>query len=261
MISELAREPRSINSHSSSVSNGVAGEFEAEVNGDEAAPLPPPKDRSPVERPPLTDLSPPLFDNPSPLTSAIDAPPLVESPISSTTPSPATTFTSAHPNRLRAVTKYTQSVSGKTPLEATIYIDPCLRNTLLTVPAAVRATTDSVLTGASAYGDGSFNWTTGAPISGMAALAKSYILPPDVRVGAENGGVTLRLGVVEEARDGGVGQEYKAKEHEQEGKDSKAKGRTKARVEVTTSRGGVELDVVCDPLPLSLYIATDFSSN
>lgn len=220
----------------------------AALSMNDAAPLPPLKTTQ-VE----TDLPPPVGTTGLPLVSSPAS--LTPLPVSVPSPPPR-----PRPDRPRAITKLHESVDGKTPIDKTIYLDPCLRNVLFTVPAAIRATTDTALTAASAYGDGSFNWTTGAPIGGMAALAKSYILPADVKVEAENGGVSLRVAVVDEVGGGvepepvdragrALPPERQGSANSQNGKGKekgkeKEKGRTKARVEVTTNRGGVELDVV-----------------
>lgn len=247
-------------------SDDVAPDASAqEADNDMPPPLPPKAALSISDAPLHLETAPIEVDFQLPLgTTGL---PLVTSPTSltplpTTVPSPPAP---ARPDRPRAITKHHESVEGKTPIDKTIYLDPCLRNTLFTVPAAIRATTDTALTAASAYGDGSFNWTTGAPIGGMAALAKSYILPADVKVEAENGGVSLRVAVVDEVG-GGVDpepvdraghvlhQERQGSANSQTGKGkekAKEKGRTKARVEVTTNRGGVELEVVSTHLRVS----------
>jgi hypothetical protein len=103
-----------------------------------------------------------------------------------------------------------------------------------------------------AYGDGSFNWITGAPVNGLARIAKKHILPPDAVFESENGGVSLKIGVVDAV--GAAAEEAEladeVEETNAEGKKEK-KRRTRARVAINTERGGVLLEIVSDPLCIS----------
>lgn len=104
------------------------------------------------------------------------------------------------------------------------------------------------MSAASAYPDGSFSWTTGAPIGGIAQLARQYIVPPDARFVSEKGGMSLELGVVDQEGPGVPVQKVGA-----DGvpvvKNGKPvymhdKRRTTGRVEVVTTVGGVDIDIV-----------------
>jgi len=161
-----------------------------------------------------------------------------------------TTSTSSSSSRPTAVTKASASASGKKSLSGTYYLDPCLRNPLFSVPHGLRTTTDGLLTGLSAYPDEGFNWTTGAPISGVAKLAKSYILPPDATFESEKGGLSLKIGVVDESggKAGGMADREEAEEEARTGKKKEKKRRTRARVAVSSDRGGVDLDIVSNCL-------------
>lgn len=135
-------------------------------------------------------------------------------------------------------------VEGKIPISGTFYLDPCLRQTLFNVPHQVSATADAVLTGASAYGDGSFNLTTGAPIGGMAALAKKYALPTDAAFESDKGGISLSIAVIDQDG-GGLSSPATSEDGSQSPTRSKLpKKRTNARVQVTTQKGGVKFDIV-----------------
>jgi hypothetical protein len=73
-----------------------------------------------------------------------------------------------------------------------------------------------------------WNSTTGAPIDGMARLAKEWFLPPDGRFTADKGPIELSVGVVD-AGETGWGRE---------------KGRKRARVEVVNKAGGIKVELV-----------------
>lgn len=152
------------------------------------------------------------------------------SPVSPSSPSPISPFK-------RATPKKTFTATGHDPITATLQLDPTLRHGLLHIPSQLTTVTDTALSSLERFPDTgkSFNLTTGAPVSGMARLAKSYLIPPDVRVTAENGNVTLRLGVVDSHAGGHA--EHEAEDHKE------PEGRSKGRVEVTTKRGGVYIEI------------------
>lgn len=149
---------------------------------------------------------------------------------------------SSHSNRPSAISKKHLTVSGKEPLSTTLYLDPSLSSLIpINIPgtSALASVADTALSTLQKYPDGTFNWTTGAPIGGMAGLAKQYVLPPDIKVTGENGNVWLRVGIVDERRAIGSVEE-------EEGKNKKGKSRSRGRVDVVTNRGGVVVEVVSD---------------
>ncbi|KAL7423440.1 hypothetical protein Q5752_001020 [Cryptotrichosporon argae] len=125
-------------------------------------------------------------------------------------------------------TEVTLRATGRTPIWSTHYFDPALRPSLMSVPHPVSAAADAALSGLAAYPPSRFNATIGAPIDGLAKLAKSWVVPPDGRFEADAGGVELGIGVIDRG-----GQEW-----------GNQKGRKKARVEVATKSGGVKVDVL-----------------
>jgi hypothetical protein len=117
---------------------------------------------------------------------------------------------------------------GKTPIWSTHYIDPCLRNSLVNIPHQVTNVANVALSGLSSGPKTRFNTTTGAPIDGMARMAKDWLIKPDGRFTSEGGAVELALGIID---CGG----------ESWGKD---KARKRARVDVATKSGGIKVDIV-----------------
>lgn len=73
-----------------------------------------------------------------------------------------------------------------------------------------------------------YDQTIGAPIEGLARMAKDWVVPPDGRFHSENGGIEIGLGVIDSGARGW-------------GND---KGRKRARVEVVSRTGGIKVDVV-----------------
>lgn len=119
---------------------------------------------------------------------------------------------------------------GKTPIWSTHYLDPCLRNSLVNIPHQVTNVANVALSGLSSGPKTRFNTTTGAPIDGMARMAKDWLIKPDGRFTSEGGAVELALGIID---CGG----------ESWGKD---KARKRARVEVATKSGGIKVDIVSE---------------
>ena len=78
-----------------------------------------------------------------------------------------------------------------------------------------------------------WNSTTGAPMDGMARLAKEWFLTPDGRFTGDKGPIELGVGVVD-AGETGWGRE---------------KGRKRARVEVINKAGGIKVDLVSIWIP------------
>lgn len=132
-------------------------------------------------------------------------------------------------------------VEGKETITHVSYLDPCLQKSLLTVPASVTTTTDAALSAVEAYPEQDFNWTIGAPIGGLGGLAKHYVLRPDAKFQTVDGGISVTLSVIDE-RGGGV--PSPAPTPGPDGQPTKTKqGRTKARVEVRSDRGGILVDL------------------
>jgi hypothetical protein len=131
-----------------------------------------------------------------------------------------------------AESEVTLKAEGKTPIWSTHYLDPCLRNSLVAIPQQVTNVTNVALTGLSSGPKTRFNTTTGAPIDGMARMAKDWFVKPDGKFTSESGAIELGLGVVNGVREGW-------------GSD---KGRKRARVEVISKSGGIKVDVVSPSL-------------
>ncbi|KAL1408722.1 hypothetical protein Q8F55_005535 [Vanrija albida] len=172
-----------------------------------------------------------LIALPTPPTSpagTITSAPLVASPLASPlVASPTSTRPTYPPAHPPAVAKVERVLTGKQPLAGTYYLDPCLHSPLIPVPHALTSLAEAALSGASAYPKERFNPTTGAPIDGMAKLAKGWVVPPDGRFETERGGVSVAIGVVDAVGEG-----------------VEAKGRTKARVDVASKKGGVLVDLI-----------------
>lgn len=118
------------------------------------------------------------------------------------------------------------------PIWSTHYIDPHLRNPIVSVPSQVTNMTNMALSGLSSGEKTRYNTTTGAPIDGMAKLARSWFVAPDAKFTSEYGGIELSLAVVDGSSE------------DQWGSD---KGRKKARIEVASRQGGIRIDMVCPP--------------
>lgn len=114
---------------------------------------------------------------------------------------------------------------------STHFIDPSLRRPIANIPPQITNMTNTVLSGLASAPKSRFNTTTGAPIDGMAKLAKGWFVAPDAKFTTERGGMDLCLAIVDASSD------------EDWGSD---KGRKKARVEVASRQGGIKLDLVTD---------------
>lgn len=114
---------------------------------------------------------------------------------------------------------------------STHYIDPQLRNPIMSMPSQVTNMTNMALSGLSSGEKTRYNSTTGAPIDGMAKLARSWFVAPDAKFSSEYGGIELAIAVIDGSAE------------EQWGSD---KGRKKARVEVVSRQGGIRVDLVSD---------------
>lgn len=112
---------------------------------------------------------------------------------------------------------------------STHYIDPHLRNPIVSVPSQVTNMTNMALSGLASGEKNRYSTTTGAPIDGMAKLARSWFVAPDAKFTSEYGGIELSLAVVDGSSE------------DQWGSD---KGRKKARIEVTSRQGGIKVDMV-----------------
>lgn len=174
----------------------------------------------PPEVPPKDIPTPPA----SPVTIITNTQ-LVTSPAQ--TPSTPTAPRPPRPPRPKAVAKVERVLQGKEPLSGTYYLDPCLHHPLIHVPHALTSIAEAALSGASAYPKERFNTTTGAPIDGMAKVAKGYLVPPDGRFETDKGGIGVSVAVVDAV-----------------GEETADKGRTKARVDVASKKGGVQVDLV-----------------
>lgn len=145
-------------------------------------------------------------------------------------------------DRPKAQPKDKAKAAGKEPITKVSYLDPCLQKSLLTVPAAMTTTADAALSAVEAYPEQDFNWTIGAPIGGLGGLAKHYVLRPDAKFQTENGGISLTLAVVDE-RGGGVPSPAPTPGPDGTIPPKVKQGRTKARVEVRSDRGGILIDL------------------
>jgi hypothetical protein len=113
---------------------------------------------------------------------------------------------------------------------STHYIDPQLRNPIVSMPSQVTNMANVALSGLSSGEKTRYNTATGAPIDGMAKLARSWFVAPDAKFSSEYGGIELSLAVVDGSEEEKWGSE---------------KGRKKARVEVVSRQGGIRVDLVC----------------
>jgi hypothetical protein len=112
---------------------------------------------------------------------------------------------------------------------STHYIDPQLRNPIVSMPSQVTNMANVALSGLASGEKTRYNATTGAPIDGMAKLARSWFVAPDAKFSSEYGGIELSLAVVDGS---------------EEEKWGSGKGRKKARVEVISRQGGIRVDLV-----------------
>lgn len=112
---------------------------------------------------------------------------------------------------------------------STHYIDPQLRDPIMSMPSQVTNMANVALSGLSSGEKTRYNATTGAPIDGMAKLARSWFVAPDAKFSSEYGGIELSLAIVD------------GSEEEKWGSD---KGRKKARIEVVSRQGGIRVDLV-----------------
>jgi hypothetical protein len=112
---------------------------------------------------------------------------------------------------------------------STHYIDPQLRNPIMSMPSQVTNMANVALSGLSSGEKTRYNATTGAPIDGMAKLARSWFVAPDAKFSSEYGGIELSLAVIDGSEEEKWGSE---------------KGRKKARVEVISRQGGIRVDLV-----------------
>ncbi|WWC93630.1 hypothetical protein V866_000465 [Kwoniella sp. B9012] len=114
---------------------------------------------------------------------------------------------------------------------STHYLDPSLKQSLIHVPHQVTNAANIALSGLSSGPKEKYNTTIGAPIDGLAKMAKEWVVTPDARFIAEHGGIELGLGVINS--------------HNPQQQDwEKDKGRKKARVEVSSKTGGIKVDIV-----------------
>ena len=118
--------------------------------------------------------------------------------------------------------------TDRTPIWSTHFIDPSLRNQTIKIPQQITNITNVALSGLSAGPKTRYNQTIGAPIDGLAQMAKEWVIKPDARFVAQDGGVEVVVGVVDSG-------------NREWGND---KGRKRARVEVESKHGGIKVDVV-----------------
>jgi hypothetical protein len=121
---------------------------------------------------------------------------------------------------------------------STHYIDPQLRNPIVSMPSQVTNMTNMALSGLSSGDKTKYNSTTGAPIDGMAKLARSWFVAPDAKFSSEYGGIEVSLAVVDGSSEEQWGSE---------------KGRKKARVEIISRQGGIRFVLVSLPLFIRLW--------
>ncbi|WVW85742.1 hypothetical protein I302_107780 [Kwoniella bestiolae CBS 10118] len=118
---------------------------------------------------------------------------------------------------------------------STHYLDPSLRQSLIHVPHQVTNAANIALSGLSSGPKEKYNSTIGAPIDGLAKMAKEWVVNPDARFIAEHGGIELGLGVINSLGTGtGAGQQDWERD----------KGRKKARVEASSRTGGIKVDLL-----------------
>ncbi|WWC90816.1 uncharacterized protein L201_005753 [Kwoniella dendrophila CBS 6074] len=113
---------------------------------------------------------------------------------------------------------------------STHYLDPSLRQSVINVPYQLTNAANIALSGLSSGQKTNYNSTIGAPIDGLARMAKDWVVTPDARFISEHGGIELGLGIINS--------------HQIEESWAKDKGRKKARVEVTSRTGGIKVDLL-----------------
>lgn len=118
---------------------------------------------------------------------------------------------------------------------STHFVDPSLRKPIANMPPQLTNMTNTVLSGLASGPKTRFNTTTGAPIDGMAQLAKDWFVAPDAKFSSEQGGIELSLAIV----DGSSEEEW--------GSD---KGRKKARIDIGSKLGGIKVDLVGLAMPM-----------
>ncbi|WWC63179.1 uncharacterized protein I303_105779 [Kwoniella dejecticola CBS 10117] len=112
---------------------------------------------------------------------------------------------------------------------STHYLDPTLKESILHVPHQVTNAANVALSGLSSGPKTRYDSTIGAPIDGLAKMAKEWVVTPDARFLSEHGGIELGLGIINS---------HQAEEW------AKDKGRKKARVEVISRSGGIKVDIL-----------------
>ncbi|WWC71671.1 uncharacterized protein I206_105629 [Kwoniella pini CBS 10737] len=113
---------------------------------------------------------------------------------------------------------------------STHYLDPTLKESIFQVPHQVSNAANIALSGLSSGPKTRYDSTIGAPIDGLAKMAKEWVVAPDARFMSEHGGIELGLGIINS--------------HQVEDAWAKDKGRKKARVEVTSRSGGIKVDLL-----------------
>ncbi|WVQ81989.1 hypothetical protein IAT38_004116 [Cryptococcus sp. DSM 104549] len=166
--------------------------------------------------------------------------PITDEPLSMASSPTSPTSQAPPPHRPEAEPQVFLRSTDKTPIWSTHYLDPCLRPSLINVPHQVTNIANVALSGLSSGPKTRYNATIGAPIDGVARMAKEWAISADGRFVSEHGGVELSLGVIRsgEARKSPQGQ---GGGDEEWGKD---KGRKMARVEIVTKSGGVKVDLI-----------------
>ncbi|RXK40238.1 hypothetical protein M231_02512 [Tremella mesenterica] len=134
---------------------------------------------------------------------------------------------------------------GKTPIWSTHYFDPLLHDPLFHIPHQVTNVANIALTSLASGPKTKFNQTIGAPIDGLAKMAKDWVVPPDGVFETENGAMELGLGVIDSGVKGW----------------GKEKGRKKARVQVNTKSGGIKVDLMTIDLNRQIDLRVESKSG
>ncbi|ORY35442.1 hypothetical protein BCR39DRAFT_460967, partial [Naematelia encephala] len=142
--------------------------------------------------------------------------------------SPTSAQQAQNRNRPQAEKEVLLRATEKTPIWSTHYLDPCLRNPLVNIPHQVTNVTNIALTGLSSGPKTKYNATIGAPIDGLARMAKDWVVKPDARFVTEGGGIEVGVAVVDSGVEGW----------------GREKGRKRARVECMSKAGGIKVDII-----------------
>jgi hypothetical protein len=133
--------------------------------------------------------------------------------------------TAARPQR-SAEKEVILRATERTPIWSTHYLDPALRT--FGMPHGFTNMANIALSGLSSGQKTKYDSTIGAPIDGVAKMAKDWVVPPDGRFVTEAGGIEVGLGIIDSGGEGW----------------GKEKSRRRARIDVISRTGGIKVDVV-----------------